>query len=254
MANPTEKVIAGQSIRQALTAPAFNRFVDAAQIARRLDNQTRAPALRQFRQAGIIKVRNDSGEKRGRFDILGIDVPLITVDDSLENWQNQVHFKGVKPAIADHQGKFVVLLDALQKEGVGRAFISGVCSCQIDVTDTTHNFADVKDAEAGNLVSADYGSAQILWREGGTGKQWADVRLGNDVGLAERIEFTLDAALDPTDTSVSVSVTAFFRGADPGATVTVKTPGAWEADNSAIGWAWYDGTDYKMGNVDCPGS
>jgi hypothetical protein len=49
---------------------------------------------------------------------------------------------------------------------------------KVDVTDEDHGYADVTDADATKLTSVSRGSAQILWKESGTGLKWATVRLG----------------------------------------------------------------------------
>ncbi len=195
-----KKPAAGDPLLDVLDAPTLGAFVDAARFARGQAGSRNAGSARAFRQAGIIKIKNDSGEDRNRFDILGIDEPIIAVADSLETWKNEVQLKGVVPDIAKHQGKFVILLEPLAKDGIGRAFISGACSCQVFVDDANHQFAEVEDEQTSRLRSTQFGSAKILWKETGTGLLWADVRLGN---LPPRsfLPFELTTALDPTSSA-----------------------------------------------------
>lgn len=71
---------------------------------------------------------------------------------------------------------------------------------------------------------------------------------------ARHITFKINdgTGLSAGDTSISVDTVVGYEGSDPGTTATVLTPEKWEADDDAVGWAWYDGNDYRMGNVDCP--
>lgn len=254
MAGPLEKVTAGTPLRR-FRAPTYNRFVDAALIAERIDRQRLSPTSPQFRQTGIIKVQNLSGEKRGRFDILGIDEPIIGPSDSLQNWQNQVQFKGLLPDIAEHEGKFVVLLDPLRQEGVGRAFISGACSCRVDVTnDEFHQFADLDDGEAGRLKSGAWGAAFMIWREGGTGEQWADILLSPGLPIAPEITFQLDSVLNTGDPTAEVSVNNYRWGTDPDPDsegLTIENQLGFEGTQGAPGYARWHGEAYYIWQLPC---
>jgi hypothetical protein len=94
-----------------IPAPTFNTFVDAANdfLARRHDRfQGSRPAARH---SGIVLVRNDSGADRARFDLLGIEGPVIAPAYNLEALVNWRALTGITPTAADHTGKFVVLLE-----------------------------------------------------------------------------------------------------------------------------------------------
>jgi hypothetical protein len=54
------------------------------------------------------------------------------------------------------------------------------------------DFAEIADGVTSLLAACPSGSAQVLWREGGTGAQWAVVKLGNDTRLP--VFTTLEAA------------------------------------------------------------
>ncbi len=75
----------------------------------------------------IVKVKNASGEARGRFEVLGIDRPIFTPTDSLDTFQNNILLVGVVPDKEDHPGRFCILLEPLDVDGIGLAVISGVC-------------------------------------------------------------------------------------------------------------------------------
>jgi len=158
----------------------FNTFVDAARDYLQRQQGTNQKPTQAFRQTGIVLVRNDSGGDLNRLAVLGIDSPVIDPADNEDEFKNRVALVGVTPAADTHEGKFVVLAEPVATGKIGRAYAAGVCPVQIDVPDEEHEypFAEIADGVTDNLKASHYGSAAILWREGGTGVQWAVVRLG----------------------------------------------------------------------------
>ena len=157
-----------------IPAEVWNAFLDTVRAEKGKKHDQLADPLDEVRQADIFKVRNLSSD-RLRFHVLGIDSPIISPTDNLREFQNQVTFDGVVPRHPQHFGRFVILLDPLRANYIGRAWASGVCPAYIVVEDECHTFADVKDNDATQLISRPWGSAQILWREGGLGGQWSIV-------------------------------------------------------------------------------
>ena len=171
------KVQAGQQFT--MPANAYNSFIDAARFVRGREQDRQSKSERVFRQSGIVLVRNASGSARERFDVLGIDAPVVSPSANLTTFQTQVAVDGITPVDPDHRGRFVVLLDPLAAGAIGRAYISGACPAKLYVEDDGHTYADIADGDPTALASGGSGSAQILWREGGTGAQWGIVRLSN---------------------------------------------------------------------------
>jgi len=171
------KVQSGDPLK--IPAPTFNTFVDTANdfLARRHDQfQGSRPAARH---SGIVLVRNDSGADRARFDVLGIDSPLFAPADAPDTFKNAVILAGVTPTATDHTGKFVVLLEPVASGAIARAVLAGVTAARVNVTDSGNQYADVEDGQCGELLGGLSGTAQILWKEEGTGVKWAVLRLGN---------------------------------------------------------------------------
>lgn len=171
-----KKVQAGQPLR--IAAQTFNAMIDLAREAQASRQSQTTQAARDFRQTGIVLVRNDSGEDRKRFDVLGIDGPLITPEDNAEEFKGRVVLKGAMPALDDHLGRFVVLVEPIREDQIGLAYFDGVCPARVDVEDEEHRFADIKPDDATSLESRDDGAAAILWKEDGQGEKWAVVQLG----------------------------------------------------------------------------
>jgi hypothetical protein len=74
--------------------------------------------------------------------------------------------------------------------GVLQSPVAAVAACKINVTSdiNLNRFADAIAPDFTELrVSNSVGNAQILWRAGGTGSQWAIIRIGN-TACTERLE------------------------------------------------------------------
>lgn len=129
-----------------------------------------------FRQADIIKVRNQSGQDVDRFSVLGIDQPIISPTDNSREFKNQIAINAVIPT-ANHAGQFVVLLEPLKAGAIGRAWVSGVCPARVHMSAAWHTHVDIESTNVNELVSRPDGGAQILWRGVGS---WDDSELWDD--------------------------------------------------------------------------
>ena len=178
-----KKVQSGQPL--VIPASAYNAFIDAALDFRQRTAYLGREAQASFQQASIILVRNDSGANRQRFEVLGVDGPIIDPSANEEEFKNRVALSCVAPAADTHEGKFVVLAEPIATGKIGRAYAAGVCPVKIDVPDDDHEwrYAEIADGITANLKVSMQGSAGILWRAGGTGVQWAVVRLGKPIPM-----------------------------------------------------------------------
>jgi len=183
MSDALRKVQTGQ--RLVIPAAAYNAFIDAAVDYRRRTARIGQKAEPSQRQASIVLVRNDSGGDLNRLAVLGVDAPVIDPAANEDEFKNRVALVGVTPAGDTHVGKFVVLAEPIASGKIGRAYAAGVCPVRIDVPDEDHEypFAEIAEGVTDNLKVSYYGSAAVLWREGGTGVQWAVVRLGKTMPM-----------------------------------------------------------------------
>ena len=182
MSDIFRKVLPGDKLR--IPAAAYNASVDAARSQQGREHDRSAdPKPADRRDSGIVLVKNASGADRQRFDVLSISGVVFSPSANLEAFQNRPVFIGVTPAAAA-PGKFVVLLAPAKANAIAHAAVASLTVVRVNVTDASHGFADVKDNDATQLQSSASGTARILWREGGTGSQWALVRLGDAAGGA----------------------------------------------------------------------
>jgi len=130
-------------------------------------------------------VRNDSGSNQNRMAVLGVEAPIIDPSANEEEFRNRVALSCITPAADTHEGRFVVLAEPIANGKIGRAYAAGVCPVKIDVPDEEHEwrYAEIADGVTANLKVSMQGSATILWRAGGTGVQWAVIRLGQPVPM-----------------------------------------------------------------------
>ena len=175
--DPFKNVTAGQRLE--IPAAAYNAFLDAARFARVRLHETERDEDAAFRQTGIVKVRNASGEDLGRFAVVALNAPVITPTDNLQEFQNKVAFDGVKPTDPTKRERFAILLEPLAANAVGRGVVAGVTPVKLRVDPAQlYDFAAVEPDQTNWLRNTPHGSARVLWVEpGGSVERWAVVRL-----------------------------------------------------------------------------
>ncbi|MEX2388771.1 MAG: hypothetical protein WD534_12910 [Phycisphaeraceae bacterium] len=203
-----KKVQTGQPLK--IPAQAYNAFIDTARAHAQREQDRQRLIRGHHPSADVVLVRNDSGDDRDRFAVLGLDEPIVAPEDNLDQFKSRVAFIGVEPT-EDHRGRFALLLEPLKAGRIGHALLSGVGVARIEVADEQHGFADIAredDPEADLYVlhstsggSGHGGEAQILWKEDGTGLKWAVLRLGASAtaSLPARITAVAHVAIDHAD-------------------------------------------------------
>jgi len=184
MAGLLNKVRAGDPL--VIPAATCNAFVDAALDHQRRQHSTSRERERAAQPAGLVSVRNDSGEDRGRFGVLGITGPVLTPTENLNAFKNRVVLHGSVPQ-ASHAGRFVLLAEPIAAGAIGRAFVDGVCPIRVEMDDESHGFADVAAGQTSTLRSAASGTAQLLWvqpveERDNPAIAWTIVRIGGGGG------------------------------------------------------------------------
>jgi len=180
-----KKVKRGERLE--IPAEAYNAFIDATRLVKGGASDAASFAA-DHRSSGLCLVKNNTGLDLGRFSIVGIDGPLFNPadldDDNIESFTNQSIYSGVVPSEASHCGKFVVLLEPAPQGQVAKGLACGLVACKVfvEADATGYLYADIADETTGHLYATAVGAAHILWREGGTGSQWALVRVSNPSG------------------------------------------------------------------------
>jgi len=167
--------------KRVMPAAVWNAFLDASDYVRQMQASGGAIAGGSPANYSVKPIRNDSGSTAGWLEVLGIGDPLYGPSDNLDEFRSRPAFKGVTPTISSHTGKFAICLEPIADDGIGMALVSGVVPVKVYVGtgEEWYGFADVKDGYGSYLTLLPCGSAQVLWKESGTGAKWAIVRLGN---------------------------------------------------------------------------
>ncbi len=174
-----KKVQSGDPLK--IPAATFNTLIDVArdhQASRQ--NAKRRPEMPVPLPGVVLTVRNDSGADADRFDVLGLGSPVFEPTDNKADFSRGVVMDAKTPDDPTHRGAFVVLLEPIADGAVGRAIVQGLAYVQVDISDNDiDEWAEIEDAETGNLKAGVTGSAKILWRaSSATGVQWCVCLLG----------------------------------------------------------------------------
>lgn len=188
----------------------WNKFVDTANFVDTLRGPAANPTNGEA-NGTIVLVKNATRYDRNRFDVLGIDSPIITPTANLGEFKNRVMLSCSTPrtgsttntSIPDHTGKFVILQEPIPIGGIGKAIVAGVTIARVKVeTDTLEaTTAGVDDNDPEQLLAGGSG-AEILWKESGKGYKWAVVRMGGSITSLPVQWFTPDLK----NTSLSANV------------------------------------------------
>lgn len=268
------------------TAAAHNLFVDAG-----LDYLSRVGSLgsqhKTTLQPGQVWIKNISGADRNRFDVLGVNQPLIDSNDALGTFKDEVILECDAPGTFtgdaranDLQNGFVVLAETIADQKIGRAWISGICPVQVslfgDSWDGMNRWCDIESGVTGNLVCSPSGSARILWYDqtGGipadktvAATRWAVVHLnapGQRLWLDCWATLTIPKAITGVPSSLQITdnilgdldVIAEISSGNPSTHITMLSSGIFRytfhlrftASPYAVGQILHHGNIQKIGD------
>lgn len=181
---PLRTVNAGQDVAPEMTHQTWNAFITAA-LAEQLRERKRVNFVDPVQEIPLndIPVKNARASTVNWYGVLGIDDFLFDpgTADGEDSFKARPALKGVTPIDPDHLGKFVICGEPMNGQDVGQCAIDGVVPCQVFMNDVDHVFADIKNGEVDHLESKEYGAAQIVVVEGGTGVRWALIRFGTSL-------------------------------------------------------------------------
>jgi len=179
--NPSRK-LPGERI----AAREWNAVVDAFASIDVGSTRTIVPPANLF-DSNVVLIWNQSGSTFARFSPFGLKFNLTPIfnptdPDKVTSYQQHRGMNARSPLTIDTaHGSIGITLDEIPAEGYGRGIISGAVPCKIDILNTLHKYATVKNNNATELVSCTQGPCRILWREDGTGTRWAIIRLGHSM-------------------------------------------------------------------------
>ena len=169
----------GQPIGSAISARAWNRAQDAADIVLGVGTGFGGrPAELYAGASNIVLIQNNSGSDVKAAGILGINgvanAPEDATNETPELCRNPV-LGGTTPDESNHTSRFVVTLEPIASGKVGRAACGGVVAFRLESSSSSHNFATVKTSSTLVAKSSAFGAIRILARSttGEAGWVWA---------------------------------------------------------------------------------
>lgn len=179
----------GQPLGKAISARAWNRAQDAADIvlgqAPGVTAEANSPYGPPF---DYVHCRNNTSQNVPRFGALRISGVEIQPGASTAPGTAQfVQMPVVSGAIPDAAtpGRWGVAIDPIEQGKIGRLAVAGVVQCKVRVVNTTDRFVRSLPGSVNQLVTSGYGEGLILWSEASVGEErWALVRLATPAGVA----------------------------------------------------------------------
>lgn len=164
-----------------LRASEVNQVTDAIRAAQRAVNQiggSGRPIGTRNEPAAIVSILNDTGATIERGTIWGLAETYNADDPTIRVFK-------IETPDASHLGRWVVAAMDILNGTVGPAYFSGICQVVVNVADEDaedYRYADIDQTEGSGafgsekLVACGDGSAEILWKESGTGDVQAIIR------------------------------------------------------------------------------
>lgn len=175
MARPDGRLEPGQPLRGAISARAWNRAIDAADVVLGdrygVGGESGGGGLKPYTWAYCKS--SVSVARWGVLAITGVDItPTSTEGDTAtRSFQDCPVLTGGTPSATTTA--WCVAVEPIASGKIGRVAVAGVVQCKLSVGDSSHAFARAK-ASTSELETATSGEGLILWKGAG----WALVRLG----------------------------------------------------------------------------
>lgn len=167
--DPFAEITSGQKLR-GLPHPPWNQMLRGLK-------RLAQPAGDGLRESCVeIRVQNATQNPINQFGILQITSPIVTYSQDQDTFLNRDWMAGTTPSAG---APFAITLKPLSPGEIGPARILGLCRAKVNITDTTHNFADAT-SDTTRLTSGTTGPARILWTDpmvAGAAEKWCVVEL-----------------------------------------------------------------------------
>ena len=185
MSRPDGRIEPGQPLRGAISARAWNRAQDAADLVLGAYAGTEggapgSPALKPYTWAYCRP--SVTVARWGVLAITGVAItPTSSSGGATASFEEMPVLTGGTPSATTTA--WCVAVEPIAANAVGRVAVGGVVQCKVEVTSADDKFVACK-ASASELKAGAAGEGLILWKESGTGTgKWALVRLGTTRSL-----------------------------------------------------------------------
>lgn len=120
-------------------------------------------------------IKNKKGTDLGKYSVVRRGNNLVGPETSDESYTGPLVYESLAPSATS---PFAILQSPAKNNAIVPAVMSGITLVKVNVTDSSHKFANAIDGDYTKLLSqAAAGPAEILWTSGATGTVWALVRL-----------------------------------------------------------------------------
>lgn len=246
------RVEPGQKITRAFSARAWNRAQEAADVV--LGEQTRFGATSQPGSSAPytwVYCKNESGVACPRWGVLEVDgmeiVPAGAGDAATVQFERMPVMVGVLPQGYAYRKQFVIAIEPIASNSIGRVAVDGVVQCKLNVTNESDRTANSTSGSTAELTTGVGGAAEILWKQPGTGSgKWGLVRLGDG---GDPVRLCKTSAVWNRDTIATLNV--WEAGTPPGETQSTGqtvdavnkmhkvASGTWVIVARAVNGTWY---------------
>jgi hypothetical protein len=219
MPRPDGRIEPGQPLRGAISARAWNRAQDAADLVlgagTGTEGVTGSPVLKPY--TWVYCRPSVTVARWGVLAITGVEItPTSTPGGATASFEEMPVLTGGTPSATTVA--WCVAVEPIESGKVGRVAVGGVVQCKIDVASENDRFVTTK-ASSVELKSAGNGQGLILWKDTGTGTgKWALVRLGGGVGIlrgtfaAPWSKGATATVTDAANTSTTYTAKNYFAG------------------------------------------
>jgi hypothetical protein len=179
MARPDGRIEPGQPLRGAISARAWNRAQDAADLVLGANPSTEgvpgSPVLKPYTWAYCQP--SVTVARWGVLEITGVAItPTSSSGGATASFEEMPVLQGGTPSATTTA--WCVAVEPIESGKVGRVAVGGVVQCKVEVDKADDKFVACK-ASTAELQTGVKGEGLILYKESGTGSgKWALVRLG----------------------------------------------------------------------------
>jgi len=155
MPDPYKKSAPGE--RLVIPATAWNKMLDMISVPQQTGGELGSLDI----APNLVWVKNVSGSDAYRFNVLSISGVVIDPIDG-ETQEKDFARRPVVKGTKDNTGyAFVILLEDIKSNAIGRAAASGVVACKVNVSNPAHKYA--RPNGLGTLESSVCGPVHLLW-------------------------------------------------------------------------------------------
>jgi hypothetical protein len=179
MARPDGRLEPGQPLRGAISARAWNRAQDAADLVLGANPGTEgvpgSPVLKPY--TWVYCKPSITVARWGVLAITGMEItPTSSSGGATASFEEMPVLQGGTPSASTTA--WCVAVEPIESGKIGRVAVGGVVQCKVEVDKADDKFVACK-ASTSELKTGVKGEGLILWKESGTGTgKWALVRLG----------------------------------------------------------------------------